>query len=290
MILPLIGISQTEKDIDNNIYQTVTIGTQIWMKENLKVSHYNNGDSIPNVIESSDWTKLTTGAFCYYGNNVDNGKIYGNLYNYYCINDSRGLCPTGWHVPTNSDWIKLHNYANNNASKLMDTTIFGWKSFSLANNKSGFGALSGGDRGSEGDFHTIGSYGYWWSATEKEITDSWCMVLGYTGGFENDWIGWFSNNMKCGFSIRCISDQVYNDINVPKIDDTFLYPNPVMDKMYINSGNGDNLLLIYDMQGKQILSKFICSNFVDVSDLQSGIYTVKLINSRQIRINMMIKI
>ena len=94
--------SETVKDIDGNVYHTVTIGTQIWMVENLKTTKYRNGDGIPNVTDNTQWGNLTTWAYCNYNNDAANGTKYGKLYNWYAVNDSRNIAPTGWHVPTDA--------------------------------------------------------------------------------------------------------------------------------------------------------------------------------------------
>ena len=95
-------------DFDGNVYDTITIGTQVWMVENLRTIHYNNGTYIPNVTDST-WQKLSTGAYCWYNNNVIFKDTYGALYNWYAVNTGK-LCPTGWHVPTDDEWTTLTTY------------------------------------------------------------------------------------------------------------------------------------------------------------------------------------
>ena len=97
-------------DCDGNVYETVQIGTQLWMKENLKATHYNNGDIIPNITNGGDWTNLTTGAYCDYNNSTSNAETYGRLYNWYAVDDSRGICPIDYHVPTNAEWTILTDF------------------------------------------------------------------------------------------------------------------------------------------------------------------------------------
>ena len=100
----------TVTDIDGNIYNTVTIGSQVWMVENLRVSKYRDGTSIPNVTDNTQWTNLTTGAYCYYDNNSSFNNIYGKLYNWYAVNNSKNIAPLGWHIPSDAEWITLYNY------------------------------------------------------------------------------------------------------------------------------------------------------------------------------------
>ena len=92
--------------------ETVTIGKQTWMKKNLDVSRYRNGDVIPEVADLSTWVNLTTGAWCYYENKSDNGTTYGKLYNWYAVNDPRGLAPAGWHIPSDAEWTSLITFLN----------------------------------------------------------------------------------------------------------------------------------------------------------------------------------
>src|SRR5574344_1985932 len=125
-------------DIDGNTYKTVTIGTQTWMAENLKVTKYNDGIAIPNVTDATAWSELTTGALCDYDNTPSNSETYGKLYNWYAVNTGK-LCPTGWHVPSDAEWTILENYliangynydgttTNNKIAKAMASSS-GWKS------------------------------------------------------------------------------------------------------------------------------------------------------------------
>lgn len=100
----------TVKDIDGNVYHTIVIGTQTWMLENLKTTKYSNGDPIPNITDSLTWVSLETGAYCNYNNDENNSVIYGRLYNWYSVNDSRKLAPVGWHVPNDSEWRTLTDF------------------------------------------------------------------------------------------------------------------------------------------------------------------------------------
>lgn len=191
--------------VSNDTNETVTIGTQIWMKKNLDVSTYRNGDPIPQVQDPSQWVNLTTGAWCYYENITANGTVYGKLYNWYAVNDPRGLAPVGYHVPSDADWTTLITFLGGETvagGKMKSTT--GWNSpNSNATNSSGFTGLPGGWRlGNDGAFINIFNYGYWWSSTENSSTDAWISTLGYDGG----WISSFGSGKKNGFSVRCIKD------------------------------------------------------------------------------------
>ena len=187
-------------------YPSVLIGEQYWMTYNLDVSTYRNGDPIPYISDPTIWGGLTYGAWCYYNNDPANGEIYGKLYNWYAVNDSRGLAPTGWHVPTRLDWsILTSNLGGPNVAggrmKLAGTTI--WNSPNTgADNSSGFVGLPGGRRFSDGSFNYVGSEGHWWSTQVDGGSFAWYLSL-----YDNSSsVIMDSNFKKSGFSVRCVKD------------------------------------------------------------------------------------
>jgi len=195
------------KDYDGNYYKAVMIGNQIWMTENLKVTHYRNGDAISLVNDNTAWCNLTTGAYCNYNNDVNIATTYGRLYNWYTVVDSRNLCPAGWHVPSNAEWDTLVTYLGGFSvarGKMKETGTSHWNSPNTgATNESGFTALPGGSRHeSSGSFEYIGTMGYWWSTTEYSSVNAWIRNLvhgdanAYTAG----------SSKKMGFSVRCLKD------------------------------------------------------------------------------------
>jgi uncharacterized protein (TIGR02145 family) len=156
----------TVKDYDGNIYQTVKIGKQIWMVGNLQVTHYNNGDAIPNVTDQTTWNGLTTGALCAYNNDQTNVKTYGYLYNYYVISDPRGICPAGWHVPSLAEFETLSQTVGGNGGALKEAGTTHWGAPNTgATNSSGFTALPAGERLNSG-FCSFGNGAGWWSITQ----------------------------------------------------------------------------------------------------------------------------
>jgi uncharacterized protein (TIGR02145 family) len=191
-------------DIDGNVYSTVTIGSQCWMQKNLNVSKYQNGDPIPEVKSTSEWVNLTTGAWCYYENDSENGKVFGKLYNWYAVIDSRGLAPKGWSVPYDDQWITLINYlgGKNVAGEKLKASFLWNASNVYGTNSSGFTALPGGTRNYGGVFSGIGEVGWWWSSsvtwTGKVFTRG---LLNTTSEVYDD----FQLRMY-GFSVRCIKD------------------------------------------------------------------------------------
>jgi len=151
---------------------SVVIGTQTWMASNLNVTKYRNGDKIPQVKNAATWGGLQSGAWCFYNNDTANGNVYGRLYNWYAVNDPRGLAPAGWHIPTDMEWAVLDTclggeYVSGGAMKETGTTH--WVNpNNEATNLSGFTGLPGGYRADcdkWGLFFDLGSYGRWWSTT-----------------------------------------------------------------------------------------------------------------------------
>jgi uncharacterized protein (TIGR02145 family) len=195
----------TVTDIEGNVYKTISIGTQTWMAENLKVSHYRNGDPLPEVKDSSTWIDLTEGACSNYDNKPDNGAIYGKLYNWYAVDDNRKIAPAGWHVSTDADWITLSTYLGGDSiagSKLKETSTNHWRSPNTrANNESGFTAISGGMRLNA--FYNIGIYGGWWSFTGSITSSDLCRYILYN----DTMIGLLNYVKKFGFSVRCVKDE-----------------------------------------------------------------------------------
>jgi uncharacterized protein (TIGR02145 family) len=201
----------TVTDIDGNIYHTVTIGTQVWMVENLKTTKYRNGDSIPNVMDSLEWHDLAMGAYCNYNNDAIYSNTYGRLYNWYAVTDSRNIAPIGWHVPTKAEWATLTTYLGGESAaggKLKETGTLHWISPNNgADNSSGFTALPGGYRiGGITDIETfgvIGEYGNWWSSSEgSSPEDGSYLCISNQFIYANN----YANYKKSGFSIRCIKD------------------------------------------------------------------------------------
>jgi uncharacterized protein (TIGR02145 family) len=182
---------------------TVVIGTQQWMEKNLEVVTYRNGDVIPQVTDLSAWYGLTTGAWCYYNNDPLNGAIYGKLYNWYAVNDPRGLAPAGWHIPTDEEWTTLSTLLGGESAaggKMKTTGTTRWTTPNTsATNESGFAGLPGGLN--YGLFAVDGNYGFWWSATESSPTYAWGRSLVYNVGGLNRLS---ANNKMNGFSVRCL--------------------------------------------------------------------------------------
>jgi uncharacterized protein (TIGR02145 family) len=188
-----------------NSFETVTISNQDWMTKNLDVSTYRNGDEIPQVIDPMEWSNLTTGAWCYYENKSENGVTYGKLYNWYAVNDPRGLAPVGYHIPSKEEWTTLIvNLGGKSKAggKMKEAGSVHWESPNEgANNKSGFGGLPGGYRNSDA-FYFIGNAGYCWSSTDKSETEAYTYYL----VCNDNHVYRGNNNKGSGFSVRCKKD------------------------------------------------------------------------------------
>ncbi len=202
-----IEVGETVLDIDSNVYHTVKIGNQTWMMENLKVTRYRNGDPIPNVKSNIEWNKTNSGAYCNYDNDKKLATTYGRLYNWYCINDKRGLAPFGWRIPDDNDWQELVDYLGGDSIaggklKAIGTSI--WKSpNSGATNESNFFALPAGYRNYYGSFSDLGFIGSWWSAPNRFSKDAWYRTVSYY----DQKILRSHVNERLGFSARCIKDK-----------------------------------------------------------------------------------
>ena len=181
--------------------QEIKIGTQTWSTKNLDVSTYRNGDDIPEVKDAKAWANLTTGAWCYYENRAANGTKYGKLYNWYAVNDPRGLAPSGYHIPTDAEWTILTDNLGDKAGTKMKSSS-SWKNNGNGTNTSGFAGLSGGCRNYFGNFYAIGANGYWGSSSELNAAHAWYRIL-YSGGGN---VTRDANSKQDGFSVRCIRD------------------------------------------------------------------------------------
>ncbi len=161
--------------------KTVKIGIQVWSAENLNVDHYRNGDIIPEVQDADEWLKLTTGAWCYYNNSIENGKKYGKLYNWYAVNDPRGLAPEGWHIPTFEDFDALKFEVNDDGNSLKSLGQGSISENGVGTNTTGFSALLSGYCNDNGVFGNLGSYTNYWSSTEYNDTYAYGLCLYYLG-------------------------------------------------------------------------------------------------------------
>jgi uncharacterized protein (TIGR02145 family) len=209
LLLPVLllvgsaGLTAQVIDKDGNKYKTVQVGQQVWLSENLDVSHFRNGDPIPESETAEEWIKAGNEgkpAWCYYHRDSSNAvTIFNKLYNWYAIKDPRGLSPDGWHIPSVLDWAKLTDFlggldaAGNKMKSAAD-----WD----GTNQSGLGFLPGGYRNNLAAFNHAGKIGSWWSATESSAGDAWSFSLVYQSGV----VSKSFDNKQVGLSVRCLKD------------------------------------------------------------------------------------
>ena len=183
-------------------YETVKIGEQCWFAENLRAENYKNGDFISANLDNSEWTSTTSGATVFYGDDVSSLQAYGRLYNWHAVDDSRGLCPNAWRIPSDGDWTVLTNFLGGSATAgAQMKTTYGWNGNGDGANSSGFSGLPGGSRASNGNFYLVGSSGYWWSATPYG-SSAWYRIVSYNDDSVNRNFAYHRN----GYSVRCVRD------------------------------------------------------------------------------------
>ena len=201
--------AQTMKDVNDNVYKTTKLGIQEWSASNLNVSAFRNGDVIPQAKTKEEWIKAGVDekpAWCYYKNDPVNGLKYGKLYNWYAINDKRGLAPNGWRISINKDWELLVknllgiDYAG---PKLKSTT--GWRSKSNTN-KIGFSALPAGLRDENGDFNFLGTVSQWWSNTQPVEVMKSNLIYSVKLNDNTVEVSYIKVKKGNGLSVRCVRD------------------------------------------------------------------------------------
>ena len=288
---PVWSQSDSISDSEGNVYKTVAIGTQWWMAENLKVTQFANGDPIPHLTNASEWASTEEGAYCYYGNSTQFAESYGNLYNWYTVEDDRGLCPADWHVATDEDWMIMEMHlgmseeealrmtawrGTDEGSKLKDESFEG-------NNSSGFTALATGYRDPAGVFKAMGTDNDYWTSTPYDNKGT---IEGVLHGFLNSQSSTVRNFHVpgYGFCIRCVRDnavQVKNQISLPG---SIVFPNPSGDQLFVKNANG-NHLTIRNLTGQTVLTESVTSadHQVDMSKLAEGTYLVSISTQEKVR-------
>jgi uncharacterized protein (TIGR02145 family) len=187
-------------DIDGNTYKSILLGKQEWMMDNLKVTKYRNGQPIPHIQDSIVWNAWKNGAYVFYKNDTK----HGILYNWMAVNDSRGVCPTGWHVPSSFEWDTLAKFLGGNevAGGKMKAKLHWETPNTSATNESSFHALPKGMYGVNGSFNNIGKNAYWWSSSEHGVSSAWGREI----GFNEPSLFAGHGDKRDGLSVRCIKD------------------------------------------------------------------------------------
>jgi uncharacterized protein (TIGR02145 family) len=290
--LSLLSNSQTVTDIDGNVYNTITIGTQVWMAENLKTTKFNDGTDLTYLSERLD----TTPWYCWYDSAEVNFTTFGALYNWYAINTTtvsgKNVCPIGWHVPDDNEWTTLTNYLGGDniaGGKMKEIGTTHWDSSNTgATNEIGFTALPGGARyciPPSINFYQIGRCGYWWISSEEDGL-SWFLRI---DSEDIDVNRYRYDRYWSGYSVRCVkSNNVTINSNSP--EELAVYPNPTNETLYLENIKNENFtLIIYDLNGTIVLRKHINSSFIDISKLTNGVYIIMLLDSESAMISKFIK-
>jgi len=274
--------AQTVTDIDGNVYNTVTIGTQKWMQENLKTTHFNNGDEIPTTTLSiyNDTTSVYQWAYNFDTSNVN---IYGRLYTWFVVFNTRNVCPVGWHVPDNSDWDTLRNFLGGEfvaGGKMKEMGTAHWFSTdSTVSNSSGFTGLGGG-MGRPTMFINLDKIGVFWSATPFGITSTFPRGFNYYLLAHNNDLHQSVSVAHNGQSIRCIKGFATGMKNSSLKKEIEVYPNPATDRIVVSLETNQNYhLSIYDALGRVILQKQLTdkSTPIDISRFPKGNYIIEVI-------------
>lgn len=201
--------SGTLTDIDGNVYATVKIGTQIWMAENLRVSRYRNGDSIPEMVNGFNWAATTEGVYCHYDNDSSISRVFGKLYNFFAVKDPRNLAPVGWHIPTKEEWQNLVDATGGrqlSGGNLKETGNVHWNLPNHgATNTFGFRALAAGNRNDVGNYINLKSNAFWW--TNTEITGAGTFGVHYSMYTNTAYCESANADRHMGFTVRCVKDQ-----------------------------------------------------------------------------------
>jgi uncharacterized protein (TIGR02145 family) len=265
------------EDSDGNTYNSIILSNgQEWMAENLKTTRFANGDVIPKTDNNSSWSTASTSAYSDYQGIAANSSIYGRLYNFFTTIDERNVCPSGWHVPTNLEWTQFTNEIGGlgvAGSVLKSTGTEFWSAPNTdASNAIGFNALPNGCRYDGGNYNNLGTYAFFWTATELDTTFSWYRALKYDvpTAFRN-----FTKKQN-GYGIRCVKNQPLNldKINLFKVQ---VSPNPCVDFLKIelseNLKQASNAtLILMNANGQNIRTFPVESSHIDLFDLPSGLY------------------
>ena len=279
-LISIAALGQTVSDIDGNMYTTVSIGNQVWLGENLKVTKFNNQDPISLVLDDTQWSTQTQAAYCYYQGDVANTNDSGNLYNWYVVNNSKNVCPTGYHVPSISEWEELITFLGGNAvagGKLKEIGFAHWLDPNTgADNSSGFTLLPSGWRAHNNGFYESLSYmAYVWSSTSVDALSSSIILAGY----DSPACYTSESHIRTGLPIRCLKDETSSLDEADNDQPILVYPNPANDLVNIHFSIFDNpTVKLTDTKGQIVLEKTIVNNSCsfDLSTYGNGVYFIQI--------------
>jgi uncharacterized protein (TIGR02145 family) len=291
LLQSLTGFSQTVNDVDGNTYNTVSIGNQVWLTENLKTTKFNNQDPIPLVTDNTLWSTQTEAAYCSYQDDNLLANEYGNLYTWHVVNDIRNVCPTGYHVPSILEWEALIDFLGGNTvagGKLKEAGLAHWIDPNTgATNSSGFTLLPSGWRAhNNGSYENLTYMAYQWSSTSIDALNASIMLV----GFDSESCLTSESHKLTGLPIRCLKEEtssiMENEHHLP----TIIYPNPAKNVITIESKQNIEIE-IYSIEGKKIKSFKLINNKtdIDVLDLASGVYILNALTDKGIVTHKFIK-
>lgn len=275
---------QTVTDYDGNVYNTITIGGQTWMKENLKVTHFSNGVAISTTLSpaATDSTSLFQWA---YNDDTDNISTYGRLYTWFAVVNWQNVCPLGWHVPDTTDWMTLTNFLGGDSiagGKMKEMGLAHWMTSDTAvDNSSLFTGLPGGFRGNPSGYNQLGALANFWSSTPFG-SSSFQRGVCYNLHANHLYFAQSAAVANCGLSVRCIKDNTAGVHDVGSTGEILLYPNPANDAISLVSAQPLQSLSIYNVTGNLALKKDNIAEktiTVNTNDLLNGIYLLYITTS-----------
>lgn len=283
LIFPVSLHAQTVNDADGNVYQTVTIGTQEWMTENLKTTRFNDGSGIPLIEDSSSWGNAGIPGYCWFSNTPVYKDVFGALYNWQAVTSGK-LAPTGWHVPTDGDWSVLADFLGGDSVaggklKSVGTVEIGtgyWFTPNVgATDQSGFSARAGGARELDGSFHYRYSHGYWWTSTSGAPGFAVYRQLSYN--YQDIYRGYL--NIQDGLSVRCVKDTEPGIDAQDPLKTIRIFFNSLDNRMVVESkGTRISDLAVFNLMGEAVLQvKTVPQRYeADLGSLPKGIYVLQL--------------
>ena len=283
--------AQTVTDVDGNTYNTISIGNQTWLTENLKVTKYNDQVPISLVLDDASWSTQTEPAYCYYLGDIANANIYGNLYNWHVINNAKNVCPSGYYVPSIADWEELITFVGGNAvagGKLKEMGLEHWLDPNTgADNSSSFTLLPSGWRAhNNGFYESLSQMAFVWSSTFVDAQSSSIILVGY----DSPACYTSESHILTGLPIRCLKDETASLNENLNQQPMIVYPNPAKNIITIESKQ--NLEIeIFSIEGQKIKSLKLMNNKTDIDVLEfaSGVYIINAMTEKGIVTHKFIK-
>jgi len=272
------AFGQTVTDVDGNTYNTVSIGDQVWLSENLKVTKFNNQEPIPLVLDDAQWPIQNQSAYCYYQASMDNVNIYGNLYNWYVVKDSRNVCPSGYYVPSITEWEELVTFLGGTSvagGKLKELGFSHWANPNTgADNSSNYTLLPSGWRANNnGVYENLSYMTYLWSSTPLDAMNSSILLVGY----DSQAAYTSESHILTGLPIRCLKDKTSSLNKNDNTQTITVYPNPSNEvvNVVLPTSKFQTAKLIA-LNGKLIMNGMIENDSCtfDISSIESGVYFI----------------